>query len=42
MRINAFGVLFLALWFIALRARVERLREECDAVPAPVPVASAI
>jgi heme exporter protein C len=38
MRINAFGVLFLAVWFIAMRARVERLREAADAVPAPAPV----
>lgn len=42
MRINAFAVLFLALWFIALRTRVERLREEVDEVPAPAPVAAAV
>jgi heme exporter protein C len=41
MRINAFGVLFLACWFIAARAEVERRREAADEVaePAPIPVA---
>jgi heme exporter protein C len=41
MRINAFAVLFLACWFIAQRAELERLRQALDEVaePAPVPVA---
>jgi heme exporter protein C len=41
MRINAFAVLFLALWFIVLRTRLERLRGEVDEVPAPAPVVTA-
>lgn len=41
MRINAFAVLFLALWFIVLRTRVERLREEVDEVAPPAPVVTA-
>jgi heme exporter protein C len=35
MRVNAFAVLFLALWFIVLRTRIERLRERADEAPLP-------
>lgn len=38
MRVNAFAVLFLALWFMVLRTRVERLREQVDDAPAPARV----
>jgi heme exporter protein C len=38
MRINAFAVLFLACWFIARRAELERRRQALDEVAEPVPV----
>jgi heme exporter protein C len=41
MRINAFAILFLACWFIARRAELERRRQEVDEAPEParIPVA---
>ena len=41
MRINAFAILFLACWFIARRAEVERLRQANEEAPEParIPVA---
>jgi hypothetical protein len=41
MRINAFAILFLACWFIAQRAELERRRQALDEVeaPSPIPVA---
>ncbi|HVR27947.1 MAG TPA: cytochrome c biogenesis protein CcsA [Thermoanaerobaculia bacterium] len=44
MRINAFAVLFLAGWFIARRAELERRRQEIDEVaePAAIPRAGSI
>ena len=41
MRINAFAILFLACWFIARRAEVERLRQATEEAPEParIPVA---
>ena len=41
MRINAFAVLFLACWLIAMRAELEQRRQSEDEVaePAPIPVA---
>lgn len=38
LRLNAFGVLFLAIWFMVLRSRIERLRALQEQVPAPAPV----
>jgi hypothetical protein len=35
MRINAFAVLFLAIWFIARRAELEEDRKRADDVAAP-------
>jgi hypothetical protein len=35
MRINAFAVLFLACWFIARRAELERLRQADEEAPEP-------
>lgn len=34
-RINAFGFLFLALWFIAARSRIERLEQDREETPEP-------
>lgn len=42
MRINAFALLFLALWFIVLRTRVEQLREAAEDVPAPARAVAAV
>ena len=41
MRINAFAILFLACWFIARRAELERRRQAVDEAPEParIPVA---
>ena len=39
-RINAFGVLFLAIWMIAMRSRIERRRLDEEEAPAPPPVAA--
>ena len=41
MRINAFAILFLACWFIARRAELERRRQAVDEVAEPAPVAVA-
>ena len=44
MRINAFAILFLACWFIARRAELERRRQAATRRPSPgatVPVAGA-
>lgn len=41
-RINAFGILFLALWFIALRARLEVLRRQGEETPEPEVLPTAV
>jgi heme exporter protein C len=38
MRINAFAILFLACWFIAQRAELERRRQASDEVAEPEPI----
>ncbi|MDX1502377.1 MAG: cytochrome c biogenesis protein [Thermoanaerobaculia bacterium] len=35
LRINSFAVLFIAIWFIARRARIELMRRQMDEVPLP-------
>lgn len=41
MRINAFALLFLSVWFISSRARLERRRRELEEVGEPEPIAAA-
>jgi heme exporter protein C len=38
LRINAFAFLFLAIWLLARRARLELLRRAHEQVPAPAPI----
>jgi len=41
LRINSFGILFLAIWLIGLRSRLERERFVAEEVPEPEPIQAA-